>query len=81
MRTKKGVITSAKMQNTAVVTVHTYRKHPLYEKRYRISKKFFADNPENKYKEGDVVTIQETRPMSKRKRWKVIELHEQESAS
>lgn len=73
MRTKKGIITSAKMDQTVAVTVHTYKKHPKYEKQYRISKKFFAHNPENKYSEGDEVTIQEVRPLSKKKRWIIVE--------
>jgi len=73
MRTKKGIITSAKMDKTVVVTVHAYRVHPKYQKRYRTSSKFFAHNPENKHKEGEMVTIEETRPLSKKKRWIIVE--------
>ncbi len=72
IRTKKGTVVSDKMTDTAVVMVHTYKAHPKYKKRYRISKKFYADNPGNKVKEGDEVTIYETRPISKLKRWTVI---------
>ena len=73
MRTKTGIITSNKMAKTLVVTVHTYKNHPKYKKRYRVSKKFYvhADDPV-KFNIGDTVTIGETKPVSKLKRWKVI---------
>lgn len=70
MRSKKGVVTSNKQEKTLVVTVHTYKNHPKYKKRYRVSKKFHVHNPENKQFEiGTEVTIYETRPISKLKRW------------
>lgn len=72
MRIKKGVVTSAKMDKTIVVTVHTYERHALYAKAYRKSKKFTAHDPENAYSEGDEVTIYETIPLSKTKRWTVV---------
>ncbi len=72
-RSKKGIVTSNKMEKTLVVQVHTYKMHPKYKKRYRTSKKFYADNPENKFQIGDEVTIFETRPLSKLKRWTVVE--------
>ncbi len=72
MRTKKGIVTSDKMDKTRVVTVHSYKVHPKYKKRYRVSKKFYADDPQNTFKMGDEVTIYETRPLSKLKRWTVI---------
>jgi small subunit ribosomal protein S17 len=71
MRTKKGTVTSDKMDKTIVVTVHNYKTHPKYMKRYRVSKKFYAHDPNNTYKLGDTVTIYETRPLSKNKRWTV----------
>jgi len=73
MRTKTGIISSKKMDKTIVVTVNSYRNHPKYKKRYRVSKKFYAhiENPED-FAEGDSVTIVETRPISKLKRWKVV---------
>ena len=74
MRSKKGTVTSSKQEKTIVVIVHTYKRHPKYKKRYRVSKKFHVDNPENKkFTEGDKVTIYETRPRSKLKRWTLIE--------
>lgn len=72
--TKIGIVVSDKMTGTAVVKVSTSAKHPLYGKRYTISKKFKVDNPGNKYKVGDKVVIQETRPLSKTKNFEVIEL-------
>ena len=71
MRAKKGTVTGAKMDKTIVVTVHTYKTHPKYKKRYRVSRKFYAHDPENKHNIGDEVTIYETRPLSKLKRWTV----------
>ena len=73
MRAKKGIVTSAKMDKTIVVTVHSYKTHPIYKKKYRISKKFYADDPENKYSYGDDVTIYETRPLSRKKRWTTVQ--------
>lgn len=73
MRIKKGVVTSAKMDKTIVVEVHRYERHALYGKAYRKSKKFKAHDPSNAYKEGDVVTIYETIPVSKTKCWAVLE--------
>lgn len=72
MRTKTGIVLSSKMQNTIVVRVDFKKPHPKYKKLVRVSKKFYADNPENKFKEGDTVTIYETRPLSKLKRWTVV---------
>lgn|SRR3989338_836355 len=75
MRTKKGVITSAKMQNTVTVTVHRSMVHPLYQKRYRSSKKFLADsNGQTDLGIGDEVVITECRPISKRKCFRVTEV-------
>ena len=71
MRIKKGTITSDKMTGTVVVTVHNYKTHSKYKKRYRVSKKYYADNPGNKHKTGETITIYETRPLSKLKRWTV----------
>jgi len=73
MRSKKGIITSNKMDKTLVVTVHTYLRHPKYLKRYRTSKKCHVDNPENKkFEEGDEIEIFETKPLSKLKRWTIV---------
>ncbi len=74
MRTKTGIITSAKMQNTVTVTVHRYVMHPMYAKRFRVTKKFLADTNGQDAKEGDQVVITECRPLSKRKCFKVTEI-------
>ncbi len=71
MRTKKGIITSDKMDKTRVITVHSYKTHPKYKKRYRVSKKYYAHDENNTTKVGDEITIYETRPLSKLKRWTV----------
>ena len=73
MRTKTGTITSNKMTKTLVVQVTTYKSHPKYKKRFRVSKKFYAHcDDSSKYAIGDTVTIEETRPLSKLKRWRLI---------
>lgn len=74
MKTLKGTVTSAKMQNTVTVEVTRYVTHPLYQKRFPVSKKFLADTNGQTAKEGDVVLIGECRPLSKRKHFKVIEV-------
>jgi small subunit ribosomal protein S17 len=75
-RRKIGTITSDKMDKTVVVTVESFREHPLYHKKYKHSNKIKADNPENKFKMGNVVEIEETKPLSKQKSWKVVRLIE-----
>lgn len=72
MRLKKGIVSSSKMDKTIVVTVDAYKSHPKYKKRFKVTKKFYAHDEENKFKEGDVVTIKETRPLSKLKRWEIV---------
>ena len=72
MKTKQGTITSAKMTGTVTVTVHRSVFHPLYKKRYRMSKKFLADTKGmTDLGVGDLVEITECRPISKRKNFKV----------
>lgn len=71
MKPKKGTVTSAKMTGTVVVTVHRAVLHPLYQKRYRRSKKFLADSGSFDLHEGDEVEIAECRPLSKRKHFRV----------
>jgi len=73
MRIIKGTVTSDKMDQTIVVTVQSYKTHPKYLKKYRVSKKYYVHDPSNQYKVGDQVEITETKPVSKLKRWKVME--------
>ena len=68
----KGTVVSDKMNKTVVVRVERYVKHPKFKKYYRVHKKFKAHDEENKYKTGDKVLIQESRPISKKKTWAVI---------
>ncbi|MDD5551997.1 MAG: 30S ribosomal protein S17 [Candidatus Pacebacteria bacterium] len=68
----KGRVVSDKMQKTVVVEIERAVYHPKYKKRYFISKKYKAHDEDNKFKEGDEVTIEETRPQSKDKRWVVL---------
>jgi len=71
-RILKGTIVSDKMQKTVVVEVTRIKKHPKYKKYYSVTQKFKAHDEEDVYKTGDKVTIRETRPMSKEKRWLVV---------
>ena len=71
-RIMQGVVVSDKMDKTVVVNVERRTQHPLYKKFIRRSKKYVAHDENNTCKEGDVVQIQECRPISKRKNWEVI---------
>jgi small subunit ribosomal protein S17 len=71
-RKLKGVVVSNKMRKTIVVAVEEVEKHPKYKKYYTIVKRFKAHDEENMHKVGDHVEIIETRPISKDKRWKVL---------
>lgn len=71
-RILKGIIMSDKMNKTVVVKILRLVKHPKYKKYFKVNKKYKAHDPENQYHTGDKVLIQETRPISKDKRWKVI---------
>ena len=68
----KGIVVSDKMDKTVVVSVSRFVKHPLYGKFYKVNKKYKAHDAENKYKVGDSVEIQSTRPISKDKHFKIV---------
>ena len=70
-RILQGVVVSDKADKTVVVMVERRFAHPLYKKTVKVSKKYLADDPENKHKTGDAVRIIESRPISKRKKWKI----------
>lgn len=72
MRTKKGIVTSNKMDKTAVVSVITYKIHPKYNKKFKVTKKFYAHDESNTCVEGDIVMIKEIKPLSKTKRWEIV---------
>jgi small subunit ribosomal protein S17 len=71
-RILQGVVVSDKMDKSVTVNVERRTQHPLYKKFIRRSKKYVAHDETNACKEGDIVQIQECRPISKRKSWKVI---------
>jgi small subunit ribosomal protein S17 len=71
---RTGKVVSDKMDKTVVVLVQTLRRHPAYKKVVRRSARFKAHDEKNACKVGDTVKIVETRPMSKDKRWRVVEI-------
>jgi small subunit ribosomal protein S17 len=71
---KVGRVVSDKMTKTVVVAVDYLKPHPLYRKIIRKTSKFHAHDEENSCKVGDVVRIEETRPLSRTKRWLVVEI-------
>lgn len=73
-KTKVGVVISAKQPKTVIVTVGRMREHPLYKKVIRLRKGFHAHDEAGDVREGDLVRIQESRPYSATKRWKVVEV-------
>lgn len=68
----KGTIVSNKMQKTVVVKMERVKEHPKYKRRYKVHKKYKAHYDEGEYKVGDKVTIEECRPISKDKKWRVV---------
>ena len=67
-----GTIISNKMQRTVIVRVERLKEHPKYKRRFRVHKKYKAHDEKGEYKVGDKVIIEECRPISKDKRWRVI---------
>ena len=72
-KTMVGTVVSVKMDKTAVVAIERRERHPLYRKIVRSTKRYKAHDPNNGAVLGDVVRIEETRPISKDKRWRIIE--------
>ena len=73
-KTRTGRVVSNKMDKTVVVAVEDHVKHPLYKKIVNRTYKLKAHDENNEYMIGDVVKVMETRPLSKDKRWRVVEL-------
>lgn len=73
-KTRIGKVVGDKMSKTVIVAVDTPRRHPLYKKTIRRIVKYYAHDEEKKSKVGDTVKIEETRPLSKLKRWRVVEI-------
>ena len=75
-KTKIGSVVSNKMDKSVVVSVERLIRHPLYGKYFRKTSKFMAHDEENQCQVGDTVKIVETRPLSKLKRWRFVEVIE-----
>jgi small subunit ribosomal protein S17 len=73
-KTRTGVVVSAAMSKTIVVRVERKKRHPLYGKEMRQFKKFYVHDEENRAKVGDHVRIVETRPLSRLKRWRLVDV-------
>jgi small subunit ribosomal protein S17 len=76
-KARVGKVVSDKMDKTITITVETYKKHSLYGKRVKSTKKFKVHDEQNQAKIGDLVKIMETRPISKDKRWRLVEIIEE----
>jgi len=76
-RTKVGRVVSDKMDMTVVVSVERLRRHPIYKRVVRLSSKFKAHDQDNSARVGDTVRIEESRPLSREKRWTVVEIVEE----
>ncbi|MBI5732709.1 30S ribosomal protein S17 [Candidatus Jorgensenbacteria bacterium] len=72
MRKLEGVVVSAKMKKTRVVAVTRLKKHRRYLKYYTVTMRLKAHDEKEEFKAGDKVVIQETRPLSKEKRWRIV---------
>ena len=73
---RSGVVVSDKMNKTIIVSIERLVKHPMVGKTIRKSKKLYVHDEENKAKIGDKVVVMETRPMSKLKKWRLVEVTE-----
>ena len=71
---KVGLVVSNKMQKTIVVSVESMKRHRIYKRTYKQTKRFHAHDEENSCQIGDLVRIEETRPLSKTKRWRLVEI-------
>jgi small subunit ribosomal protein S17 len=76
-KSRVGRVVSNKMNKTVIVAVERPVAHPLYGKQVTRTKKYYAHDEQNAAREGDTVRIAETRPLSKLKRWRVVEIIEQ----
>ncbi|NLX61439.1 MAG: 30S ribosomal protein S17 [Tissierellia bacterium] len=75
-KVRVGTVVSDKMDKTIVVAVETFVTHPIYKKQIRRTTKFKVHDENNECQVGDVVRIMETRPLSKEKRWRLVEIIE-----
>lgn len=72
-RRMTGTVISSKADKTAVIVVETVKRHPLYGKVIRVQRRFKAHDEDNSAREGDRVVIEECRPLSREKRWRIVE--------
>jgi small subunit ribosomal protein S17 len=75
-KTRTGKVVSDKMDKTIVVAVETAKKHPIYKKTMKATKKYKVHDENNEAKIGDTVLIMETRPLSKEKNWRLVKVTE-----
>jgi small subunit ribosomal protein S17 len=75
-KVREGIVDSTKMDKTIVVKVVDRVRHPLYDKTMQRTKKLYVHDETNDAREGDKVRVAETRPMSKQKRWRLVEVLE-----
>jgi len=75
-RLLRGTVVSDKMQKTVVVRVERIKEYPKYRARFRVAKKYKAHDEKGEYKAGDKVVIQECRPLSKDKHWRVVKKYD-----
>ncbi|HOX96969.1 MAG TPA: 30S ribosomal protein S17 [bacterium] len=73
-RSFEGLVVSDKMDKTVVVLVETFKMHPIYKKRVKVSKRYKVHSENNEAKVGNVVRFVECRPLSKDKRWRLVEI-------
>lgn len=73
-KTRVGIVVSDKMEKTIVVKLDQRRKHPMYGKTLKVTKKIKVHDEENAAGFGDTVKVMETRPLSKQKRWRLVEI-------
>ena len=75
-KTLTGIVTSDVADKTITITVTSRETHPIYGKQYSVSRKYMAHDEKNECSEGDTIRIMETRPLSKTKRWRLVEIVE-----
>lgn len=76
---REGIVVSDCQDKTIIIEVTRRKAHPLYKKVVKSTKKYYAHDEKNEAKIGDKVTISETRPLSKTKRWRLVKIHGQSS--
>lgn len=80
-KSRTGRVISDRMDKTVVVSIQRIAPHPLYGRRIKRSKKYMAHDEENQVRVGDLVRIMETRPLSRHKRWRVVEVIQHSAAT